>query len=218
MLTAIVVVVAATTKFTQGAWVVVVGIPLLVWLCLRVRAHYGAVHDQLALQPLPGTVTRRNGHAPPQDWHAAAPAYGERQESPEQIRHLMLVAVERLDLANLRALAYAASLERPLLAVHLSPDDDEAQRFRREWDTWAVPLRLEIVVSPYRAIVAPLAHNIEILQAQRPELTTTVILAEVVVDRPWHQLLHSKLAVRLRLALRTEPSIVITTIPFHLRA
>jgi hypothetical protein len=102
--------------------------------------------------------------------------------------------------------------------VHLSPDDDEAQRFRREWDTWAVPLRLEIVVSPYRAIVAPLAHYIEMLQAQRPELTTTVILAEVVVDRPWHQLLHSKLAVRLRLALRTEPSIVITTIPFHLRA
>jgi amino acid transporter len=218
VLTAIVVVVAALTKFTAGAWVVVVGIPLLVWLCLRVRAHYRTVHDQLALQPLPETVTQGNGHVPPQDWSAAAPASGERQESPEQIRHLMLVAVERLDLANLRALAYAASLERPLLAVHLSPDDDQAERFRHEWETWAVPLRLEIVVSPYRAVVAPLAHYIEMLQAQRPELTTTVILAELVVDRPWHQLLHSKLAVRLRLALRTEPSIVITTVPFHLRA
>jgi amino acid transporter len=218
VLTAIVVVVAAVTKFTQGAWVVVVGIPLLVWLCLRVRAHYRTVHDQLGLQPLPETVARRNGHRRPRDRYATAPTVGERQESPEQIRHLMLVAVERLDLANLRALAYAASLERPLLVVHLSPDDEEAERFRREWETWAVPLRLEIVVSPYRAIVAPLAHYIEMLQAQRPELTTTVILAEIVVDRSWHQLLHSKLAVRLRLALRTEPSVVITTIPFHLRA
>jgi hypothetical protein len=130
----------------------------------------------------------------------------------------MLVAVERLDLPNLRALAYAASLEQPLLALHLSPSEEEAERFRKEWDTWAVPLRLEIVVSPYRALVAPLAHYVEALQAQRPELTLTVVLAELVVNRPWHRLLHSQVAPRLRLALRTRPNIVITTIPFHLPA
>jgi hypothetical protein len=57
-----------------------------------------------------------------------------------------------------------------------------------------------------------------VLQAQRPELTTTVILAELVVRRPWHQLLHSKVAARLRRALRHRPNVVITTVPFHLSA
>jgi amino acid transporter len=218
MLTAVVVVVAAATKFTQGAWVVVVGIPVLVWACLRVRGHYRSVHELLALRPLPDGVAPTNGGTPRQDPYLATPADGEGQESPEQMRHLMLVPVERLDLANLRALAYAASLEQPLLAVHLSPDEEEAERFRDEWETWSVPLRLEIVVSPYRAIVAPLAHYVEVLQAQRPELTTTVILAELVVRRPWHQLLHSKVAARLRRALRHRPNIVITTVPFHLSA
>jgi amino acid transporter len=215
-LTAVVVVVAAVTKFTEGAWVVVLGIPLLVWLCLRVRAHYRTVHDALVLQPLPEAVAPTDGGAASLDGYAAAPATGERQESPAQMRHLMLVPVERLDLANLRALAYAASLDQPLLAVHLSPDDEEAERFRREWETWAVPLRLEIVVSPYRAIVAPLAHYIELLQVQRPDVTTTVILAELVVKRPWHRLLHSQMAPRLRVALQVERNVVITTVPFHL--
>jgi amino acid transporter len=217
-LTAIVVAVAAVTKFTSGAWVVVVGIPLLVWLCLRVRTHYRLVHDALAVQPLADAVAQPRGAAAEQSGYVPAPASGERQESPEHIQHLMLVAVERLDLANLRALAYAASLEQPLLALHLSPSEEEAERFRNEWETWAVPLRLEIVVSPYRALVAPLAHYVDALQAQRPELTMTVILAELVVSRPWHRLLHSQVAPRLRLALRTRPNIVITTIPFHLPA
>jgi hypothetical protein len=140
----------------------------------------------------------------------------ERQESVDQIEHLVLVPVERLDLANLRALAYAASLEQPLLAVHLSPDEEEAASFHREWDAWGVSLTLEIVVSPYRALVSPLAHYIEVLHAQRRELTITVIMAEIVVTRPWHRLLHGRLAPRLRLALRTQPNLVITTVPFHL--
>jgi amino acid transporter len=214
LLTAIVVVVAGAGKFTEGAWVVVVGIPLLIWLCLRIRAHYRSVHDALLLRPLPDEISQRNGAAA-QDERIAAPTSRERQESPEQFEHLMLVPVERLDLANLRALAYAASLDQPLLAVHLSPDEEEAERFRDQWEAWAVPLRLELVHSPYRALVAPLAHYIEMLQAQRPEVTTTVVLAELVARRPWHRLLHGRLAPALRRALRAQPNIVITTVPVH---
>jgi hypothetical protein len=217
-LTAVVVVVAAVTKFTEGAWVVVVGIPILVLLCLRVSGHYRSVHETLRVKPLAPPGERRARGAARDGARRRTGTTGEQQESPEQIQHLMLVAVERLDLANLRALAYAASLDQPLLAVHLSPDEEEAERFRHEWATWDVPLRFEVIVSPYRALVAPLAHYVEVLQAQRPDLTTTVILAELVVRRPWHRLLHSNLALRLRLALRAEPRVVITTVPFHLPA
>jgi amino acid transporter len=221
LLTAIVVVVAAVTKLTEGAWVVVVGIPLLVWLCLRVRGHYRTVEEALRPRPLRESVPAADGGGPAGDGQlvtapAAAPQEGaERQESPEQIQHLLLVPVERLDLANLRALAYAASLGQPLLAVHLSPADDEAERFRHEWETWGVALRLEIVVSPHRALVAPLVRYVELLRSQRPELTMTVIVAELVVRRRWQRLLHSHVAARLRAALRGESNVVITAVPFH---
>jgi hypothetical protein len=79
-----------------------------------------------------------------------------------------------------------------------------------------MPLRHEVVVSPYRALVAPLAHYVEALHVQRPDLTTTVILAELVVQEPWQRLLQSQVAPRLRLALRTQPGLVSTSIPFHL--
>jgi amino acid transporter len=231
VLTAVVVLVAAVTKFTSGAWVIVLGIPLLIWLCFRIRAHYDTVHEALAPRPLPDGAAAGSGGAAgnggaPDDGGAAghearrtaATKVEERQESLEQIQHLLLVPVERLDLANLRALAYAASLEQPLLAVHLSPDEEEAEAFHREWDAWGVPLALEIVVSPYRALVPPLAHYIQVLHAQRLELTITVVIAELIVKRPWHRLLHSQLAPRLRLALRSQPNLAITTVPFHLPA
>jgi hypothetical protein len=216
LLTALVVVVAGTAKFTQGAWVVVVGIPLLIWLCLRIRGHYATVHEALSLHPLPDTDRQTNVGPRPQHRHLPTRANGEQQESPEEIRHLILVPVERLDLANLRALAYAASLDEPLLTVHLSPDEEEAGRFREQWKTWGVPLRCEIVVSPYRALVSPLAHYIETLHAQNPALTVTIILVELVERRPWHRLLHGHVSPALRRALRAQQNVVITTIPFHI--
>jgi amino acid transporter len=216
LLSALVLGIAAVTKFTAGAWVVVVGIPVLVWLCLRVRAHYDKVGEALMLRSPPGRAAAKRRRVGPDNGRVPVPARDERQETPDQVHHFMVVPVERLDLANLRALAYAVSLEQPLLAVHISPDDEEAERFRRDWETFGVPLRYEVVVSPYRALVAPLAHYVEALHRQRLGLTTTVIMAELVVRHPWQRLLHSQLGLRLRLVLRTQSGIVITTLPFHL--
>jgi hypothetical protein len=218
LLTALVVAVAALTKFTEGAWVVVVGIPLLVWLCLRIHAHYRAVDELLSLQPPPDASSRGDRDAPSHDGRVSAAAPAERLEDPDHVRHLMLVALERLDRANLRALSYAASLEQPLLAVHISPSKEESERFRRDWDALGAALPLEIVVSPHRALVAPLVRYIEMLHAQRPGLTTTVILTELVVERRRHRLLHSSVAPKLRAALRGRSDVVITTIPLRLRA
>jgi hypothetical protein len=72
----------------------------------------------------------------------------EDDESPDQHEHLAVVPIVRLDLASLRALAYAASLGQPVLAVHISPGDDEAARFKRYWAAWGDHLPLEVVDSP----------------------------------------------------------------------
>lgn len=126
----------------------------------------------------------------------------------------MLVA--SLDLTSMRALAYAASLQQPVLALHASPTEEEAARFRDYWHAWGDHLPLEVVVSPYRAIVAPLVNDIESLHRQRPDLTLTVILPEIVVRHWWQRILHNRTAPRLRRALRPLPKIVVTTVPFHL--
>jgi hypothetical protein len=78
---------------------------------------------------------------------------------------MAVVPIVRLDLSSLRALAYAASLGQPVLAVHISPDDDESARFKGYWAAWGDYIRLEVVDSPYRALVAPLACYIDALTA-----------------------------------------------------
>ena len=116
----------------------------------------------------------------------------------------------------MRALAYAASLQQPVLALHVSPTEEEAERFRDYWRVWGDHLPLEVVVSPYRAIVAPMVNYIESLHRLRPDLTLTVILPEIVVRHWRHRILHNRTAPRLRRALRPLPKIVVTTVPFHL--
>ena len=137
-------------------------------------------------------------------------------ESPEEVRHMVIVPIVRLDLASLRALAYAASLGQPVLAVHLSPSEDEAKRFRGYWAAWGDHLPLEVVDSPYRALVAPLARYIDALRSQRAGLTVTVVLPELIVKRLWHRPLHNGSARRLRRALRRQRGVVITTVAHHL--
>lgn len=145
------------------------------------------------------------------------PAVADREEEeiPEALHHLSLVTVASLDLAGLRALAYAASLQQPTLALHVSPSEEEAQRFCDDWNLWGNHVPLEVVVSPYRAIVTPLVHYIEALHRQRPDLTVTVVLPEIVPRHARHRFLHSRIAARLRRALRSLPKLVVTTVPFH---
>ncbi len=105
---------------------------------------------------------------------------------------------------------------QPALAVHLSPNEDEAARFRGYRAAWGDHLPLEVVDSPYRAVVAPMARYIDALRSQRAGLTVTVILPELIVKHRWHRPLHNGIARRLRRALRRRPGLVITTVPHHL--
>ncbi len=205
-LSAIVLVTAAITKFTSGAWVVVVAVPSLVILCLRIRRHYDRVRQAVALRPAPTQLPSE-----PESERDMA-----REFLPQRVRHLLVVPVARFDQATLRALAYVMSLGQPSLAVHVSPEDQEADRIRDEWRAWGDHIRLETVVSPHREILEPLAQYIAQLHDKSPDITLTVVIPEVVVDRPWQRLLHSRIEHRLRKALRRLPGVVITSMPIHL--
>ncbi len=218
VVSAVVLGITAITKFAHGAWLVVLLIPLIVWTCRRVHAHYQQAHEALTV----GDNGRHGGQAfaprrpAPQPSPAPADHGPEDATNPRHIRNLVVVAVAAMDVAGLRALAYAASLHQPVLAVHISADEEEAARFHRHWQAWGDHLPLEVVVSPYRSTVGPLANYIEALHHQRPEITLTVVVPEIVVRHRWQQPLHRHIGAHLRRTLRAYAGIAITSVPFHL--
>jgi amino acid transporter len=216
VLSGAVAIIAAVTKFTEGAWLVVVLIPLIVLACLRIHRHYERAHRQLvprADEKLVAPSARLSAPRSGGDGGRTAP---EEQDAPSEIEHLLVVPVALLDLAALRALAYAASLQVPVLAVHVSPSEEECERFHGYWKVWGAYLPLEVVVSPYRATVAPLANYIEGLRRQKPDITLTVIVPEIVPAHRWEMILHGRIAPRLRRILTRHEGIVVTSVPFHL--
>jgi hypothetical protein len=206
VLSGLVFITAAVTKFAAGAWVAVLAIGLVIAIALRIRRHYDRARRQLTLHPFEGTAPA--GAADQDD--------AEREEHPQQIKNLTIVPVVGLDLADMRALAYAAALSQPVLALHVSPTHAEAARFRSYWQAWGNHLPLEVIVSPHRALLAPMVHYLWSLRRQRPDLTLTVVLAEIVVRHWWQRPLHNHVAPRLRRTLRPLPKVVVTTVPFHL--
>jgi amino acid transporter len=217
VLSAVVLAVTAITKFTNGAWLVVLLIPLIVWTSRKIHAHYKQTHE--ALIPSADDPDRVSAHRSPDPRPDPAPRDNgpEHQSNPRKISNLVLVPVSAIDGSSLHALAYAASLAQPLLAVHISADEHEAARFHSYWQAWGDHLPLEVIVSPYRSTVAPLANYIEALHYQQPDVTLTVVVPELVFRKRWQRALHGRIGPHLRRALRPLPGIAITSIPFHLR-
>ena len=218
VLSGAVAIIAAVTKFVEGAWLVVVLIPLIVLACLQIHRHYQRARRQLVPRADETLVTPPARLSPPQPGGDGRRPAAEEQDAPSEIEHLVVVPVAVLDLAALRALAYAASLQVPVLAVHVSPSEEEGERFHRYWKVWGAYLPLEVVISPYRATVAPLANYIEALHLQQPDITLTVIVPEIVPAHRWESILHGRIAQRLRRILIRHEGIVVTSVPFHLKA
>jgi amino acid transporter len=218
VLSGAVAIIAAATKFIAGAWIVVILIPLIVLACRRIHGAYQRARDSLIPDPNQALVVPAAILAPPPPAASARTPTGERQDAPTEVSHLVVVPIATLDLAALRALAYAASLSVPLLALHVSPSEQEAERFRGYWKAWGDHLPLEVVVSPYRATLAPLANYIEALHRQRPDVTLTVVVPELIPGRRWQRLLHNRIAQRLRKMLIQYQGIIVTSVPFHLPA
>jgi len=227
VMSGIVFIVAGITKFFSGAWVAIVLIVVIIVVALRIRRYYDRAGAQLALRPEQGrTATSPPELASPRvpparrgdrgDERSADGLEAETAEDPGQITNLTIVPLTVLDQPSMRALAYAAALGQPVFALHVSPTTNEANRFSGYWQTWGDHLPLEVVVSPHRAKVAPLVNYIWTLHRQWPDVTLTVIVPEIVTRRWWHQILHDRVARRLRHALRGLPGVVVTSMPFHL--
>lgn len=187
--------IVASTKFTEGAWLVVLLIPLLVLLFLGISRHYVHVEHKRVVD---------------------IPAH------PQDIRHRLLVPIERLDQAAMQSLAYARSISPRVTALHIAVDEQAAQRMRAAWGRWQEQLddkeetHLLIIESPYRSLLRPLLASIDTIHERHPEETLTVVLPEFVVAHWWEYFLHNQTALRLKAALLFRPGIVVVNILQHL--
>ncbi len=190
--TAVVMVVFAVTKFTEGAWMVVVLTPALVFVFFRIHHHYKDLAAHLSLESY---------SEPPN----VAP------------RHRVILPIGGVHQGTLVALRYARALSEDVTAVHVSTDPSEAERIQNKWEMWGQGVRLVILDSPYRLLVEPLLGYIERIAAQRqPNELITIVVPQFKPKRWWHNLLHTQAAMMLRVALLARPGITVTDVPYHL--
>jgi amino acid transporter len=189
-LTGIVLVIVLVTKFTHGAWIVTIAMPLLFLTMRGVRRHYDRVAAEIT--PTPAGVNL------PSRIHAIVP-------------------VSQLQLPTLQALAFArATHPNTLTAVTVQVDAAETQALLDDWRARNLPVQLKIISSPYREVTTPLLDYIRNIQRESPRDVVCVFIPEYIVGRWWEQLLHNQSALRLKARLLFTPGVMVTNVPYHL--
>lgn len=189
--TGIVIIIFAVTKFNDGAYVILILIPTLIWILWMIHNHYKNLAKKLSLENF--------GVIPP---HA--------------IRHRVIMPVSGVHQGTLSALRYARMLSDDVTAVHITIEPADAEKVRKKWETWGEGVRLVMLDSPYRLFVEPLLKYIsDIAEQRQPGETITIVVPEFVSDNKLTGALHTNTANILRDQLKLQHGIVITNVPYH---
>ncbi len=189
--TAIVMMVFAVTKFKDGAYLVLILIPILVGVFWMIHRHYNNLAKNLSLENF-GVIP------------------------PHSHRHRVIMPVSGVHQGTLAALRYARMLSDDVTGVHIVIEPDEAEKTRKKWETWGDGVRLVMLDSPYRLFIEPLLEYIaDLADKRQPGETITVVVPEFVSDNRLTDALHTNTANILRSQLRNQHGIVITNVPYH---
>jgi amino acid transporter len=190
-LTAIVFMVIIVTRFTRGAWAVLVAIPLIVLLFRAIHQHYINVALQLSL-----TEARPVGAVQ---------------------RHTALVLVSGIHRGVIPALEYAQSIASDnTTALYVDLDPEETLKMQAKWAKWASGTPLVVLPSPYRSLVRPILSYVDELDKRYDDDVLTVILPEFIPSKWWQHLLHNQTALLIKAALLFRKGIIVTSVPYHL--
>ncbi len=189
--TFVVMIIFASTKFKDGAWVVVVLIPLLVALFFSIHRHYKKVARQLSLEShLPRMRVSRNR---------------------------VIMPVSGIHCGTLEALRFARTLSDDITVVHVSIDPKEKEKIQAKWESWGDGIRLVILNSPYRLFIEPLLEYIEKLDSiHAADELITIVVPQFIPRHWWENFLHSRTADTLRKVLLHRKDIVIMEVPYQI--
>jgi amino acid transporter len=189
--TGVVLLTIAATKFSHGAWIVVVLIPSLVVGFLTVHRHYNKVAEQLSL---------------------------EKFDPPPPMTHSVLVLVGDLHRGVVKAIQYAESLSPAAKAVFVETDPERTHRLEEKWGKRGLGIPLIVLSSPYRSLLGPLLEYIDhLLEMGGENHVVTIILPEFIPARWWQQLLHNQTALLIKGALLFRKNVIVTDVPYHLK-
>ncbi len=190
--TSSILVIVAITKFALGAWIVIILIPLNVLFFLFVHRHYNHVAQQLRILP--------------------------DQLPPRTIDQIVLVPIDDVNYASLRAMAYARTITRHIVVIHIATSTERAAKVRQKMDQYASDLKLVVIDSPYRAFVRPLLAYIDALHEQCQDAFVSIVLPEFIPAHWWEGFLHNRTATALRRAFERHPNVAVVLVPYLLES
>jgi len=179
------------TKFTEGAWIVIVLSPVILWGITKISRHYDDVANELRINI--------------------------EEEKVVLKEPLIIVPIAGIHRVVAESLKYARSLSPNVIAFYVSFSDEDEARMEEKWAKWDPGVRLIVFKSRYRTILKPLAEFIERIDTHVSEKQNImVILPQFMPRKWWHRLLHNQSASRIRSKLQKEKNIVVATVPYHL--
>lgn len=187
--TGLVMVIFAVTKFHDGAWIVLVLLPILIMAFLAVHHHYVDLARRLSLEGF---------------------------KSPPAIkRQKVVMPISGVHRGTLNALRYAQSLSKDVTVVHVAVDAAAGEKILLKWQRWAPDVNLVVLGSPYRLLLEPMLRYIKNLADDRkPNEIITVVVPEFLPRVWWHSWLHTRAAQLLRMKLLFTSGVVVVEVPY----
>ncbi|HXB24399.1 MAG TPA: APC family permease [Gemmatimonadaceae bacterium] len=187
--TGIVSIIQVWTKFTTGAWIVVLIIPALVGMLIAIHRHYVRFAEAIKF---------------------------DGRSVIQPLRHVVVVPINGISKATAGALVYATTISTDVRAVYVEVDPKSTEAVRKEWEQWDIGVDLVVVPSPYRSIIRPLVKYVDELRCDTVGELVSVVVPEIVPKHWWEHLLHNKTALYIRTAFLFRPNVVVVAVPFHL--
>lgn len=189
-LSALTLLIIATTKFALGAWISIVLIPMIALSFHIIHTHYTRVAEQLRILP--------------------------DQLPPQRIEQLVIVPIDDVNYASLRAMAFARTICSDVIVLHIALDTAHGEKVRQKMQTYAPDLKLIVVDSPLRAFVRPLVSYVDAVHSQYPDAFVTIVLPEFITAHWWEQFLHNRTAARLQREFEKHPNVAVVLVPYLL--
>jgi amino acid transporter len=206
IITGVVVLIIAVTKFFYGAWLVMIFIPVMIYMFRKIRKHYDDVTEQLRM-PI-----AKEKDLSMEELNSAIPA------TVHLGKNIVIVPISSLSSIVARTLKYANVISTDVTALHITINQEAGKSVAEQWEIWNPDTPLVTLYSPYRMVIQPLIDYItELEQKKQPEDYITVLIPEFETKKWWHRLLHNQTGWILRALLILREDVIVTTIPFHLK-
>ena len=189
ILCAIVLLIIAYTKFSEGAWVVLVLLPIFYALFKLIRARYKSMSQQLE-------------------------ATGEQVATGKS--HLVLLLVPRVHRGIVSALGYANQLGAECQALHVTINEKSLPELQRHWTQLHTDVPLVVIPSPYRSLITPVLDYVDQLKRERPDVMITVVVAEAVTNKWYQRLLTENVAQQLKSGLASRRNVVVANVRYFI--